>query len=148
MFISKKWELPVAFYFQVTIGNYEYAFKEVSGLTAEMEIEPIREGGVNNYVHHLPKSMKHNNLVLKRALHPVKQEDVKWIQRILEGNLELLLSTKNILVKLLDSNGLAIYTWSCENAYPVKWEVDNLDAEKNGVLIETMEFAYSQLKRL
>lgn len=146
--MSKKWELPVAFYFQVTIGNQEYAFKEVSGLTTEMETEAVQEGGVNSHVHLLPKKMKHNNLVLKRALHPIQQADVKWIQRILEGNFELLISTKSILVKLLDSEGTAIYTWSCQNAYPVKWEVENLDSEKNSVLIETLEFAYSQLKRL
>lgn len=148
VFLSKRWQLPVAFYFQVTIDDYEYAFKEVSGLTAEMETEPVREGGVNNYVHHLPKSIKHNNLVLKRALNPIQQKDVKWLQRILEGDFELLISTKNIMVKLLDSDGAAIYSWSCQNAYPVKWEVENLDSEKNSVLIETLEFAYSQLKRL
>lgn len=146
--MGAKWELPIAFYFQVTIGNQEYAFKEVSGLTTEMETEAIQEGGVNSYIHLLPKRNKHNNLTLKRALHPISQTDVKWIQPILEGNFEILISTRNILVKLLNSEGTAIYTWSCENAYPVKWEIENLDSEKNSVLIESMEFAYAQLKRL
>jgi len=142
------WEIPVAFYFQVTLENQEYAFKEVSGLTTEMETEAIQEGGVNNYVHLLPKKMKHTNLVLKRALQPIQQADVKWIKSILEGDLQLNISTKSILVKLLNHEGTAIYTWSCENAYPIKWEIENLDSEKNSVLIETLEFAYAQLKRL
>ncbi len=146
--MAAKWELPVAFYFEVTIGSQEYAFKEVSGLSTEMETETIQEGGVNNYVHLLPKKMKHSNLVLKRALHPVSQEAVKWVKGILEGDFEMLISTRSILVKLLNSAGTAIYSWSCENAYPVKWQVETLDSEKNGILIETIEFAYSQLKRL
>jgi len=132
------WEIPVAFYFQVTLENQEYAFKEVSGLTTEMETEAIQEGGVNNYVHLLPKKMKHTNLVLKRALQPIQQADVKWIKSILEGDLQLNISTKSILVKLLNHEGTAIYTWSCENAYPIKWEIENLDSEKNSVLIETL----------
>lgn len=145
---ASKWELPVAFYFQVTIGNQEYAFKEVSGLTTEMETEKIREGGVNNFEHELPKQMKHGNLILKRALSPVNQLDVKWIQQVLEGDFQLLISTKSILVKLLNNEGNTIYTWSCERAYPVKWEIEPLDSEKNSILIETIEFAYLQLKRL
>lgn len=146
--MAAKWELPVAFYFQVTIGNQEYAFKEVSGLSTEMETEAIQEGGVNNYVHLLPKKMKHSNLILKRALYPVSQEEVKWLKGILEGNFEVAIATRPILVKLLNSEGTAIYNWSCENAYPIKWQVETLDSEKNVILIETMEFAYSQLIRL
>ena len=42
---KSKWELPVAFYFQVKIGNEEFAFKEVTGLSAEIETEPVKEGG-------------------------------------------------------------------------------------------------------
>ncbi|WP_199119184.1 phage tail protein [Pedobacter sp. ASV28] len=142
------WELPVSFYFSVKIGNEEFAFKEVSGLSAQVETESISEGGVNNFTHLLPKQIKHANLVLKRALVPLSSTGVKWIQRILEGDFVLLISTKTITIQLLNDQGTAIYNWSCENAYPIKWQVETLDSEKNVILIETMEFAYSQLRRL
>lgn len=51
--MGTKWEPPTAFYFQVTIGNHEYAFKEVSGLTTETEME----AGINNFAHLLPKEI-------------------------------------------------------------------------------------------
>lgn len=142
------WDLPVSFYFKVKIGNDEFAFKEVSGLSAQMETESISEGGVNNFTHLLPKQIKHSNLVLKRALMPIKGSEVKWIQRILEGDFSLMISTRTILILLLNNEGSTIYTWTCQNAYPVKWEVESLDSEKNNILIESIEFAYSTLKRL
>lgn len=144
---AQKWELPVAFYFQVKIGNEEFAFKEVSGLSAEMETEPIPEGGVNDYVHLLPKQIKHGNLVLKRALMPTKRNDVVWIKKILEGDFSVAIQPRDVIVNLLGADGTPIYTWSCSRAYPVKWEVDTLDAEKNSVLIETLELAYTTIKR-
>jgi len=142
------WDLPVSFYFRVKIGNDEFAFKEVSGLSVEMETEGVKEGGVNNFTHLLPKQIKHGNLVLKRALMPLKGADVKWIQRILEGDLSLMISTRTISVQLLNSEGSTIYTWTFSNAFPVKWEVERLDSEKSNILIESLEFAYTTMKRL
>jgi phage tail-like protein len=142
------WDLPVSFYFRVKIGNDEFAFKEVSGLSVEMQTESISEGGVNNFTHLLPKQIKHSNLVLKRALVPLKTSEVKWIQRILEGDLSLMVSTRTITVQLLNSEGSTIYTWTFQNAYPVKWEVGSLDSEKSNILIESLEFAYTTIKRL
>ncbi|WP_430406312.1 phage tail protein [Fluviicola sp.] len=63
---GQTWELPVAFYFQVKIGNEEFAFKEVTGLSAEIETESVKEGGMNEFTYLLPKQLKHGNLSLKR----------------------------------------------------------------------------------
>jgi len=143
------YQLPVSFYFKVIIDkvNIPLSFKEVSGLTAEMELENVQEGGVNNYEHKLPKHVKHSNLVLKRALQPVKNQDVQWIKHILQGDLTQAIIPRNIQIQLMDPNGKPMYTWLCTKAYPVKWEVESLDSEKNSVLIENIEFAYATLIR-
>ncbi len=141
------WDLPVAFYFQVTVDTEDVAFKEVSGLGTEMELETVNEGGLNTYQHHLPKQIKHGNLVLKRAQLPLESAFVTWIKEILEGDFSGSVKTKNIIVKLLNAGNAPVYTWTCEKAFPVKWETDSLDSEKNGILIETVEFAYLSLKR-
>jgi len=169
--IDTDWRIPLSFYFQVNIGTDEIAFKEVSGLSTEMELETIQEGGVNEYEHCLPKQVKHGNLVLKRALMPITNNNVvKWISEILEKgsfyNIEgrelPLIRTIQITLLYVESvdiqeNGKVIrtescttpvYKWECTNAFPVKWEVESLDAEKSSVLIESLEFAYSTLKRL
>lgn len=163
--IDTQWKIPVAFYFQVEIGPDEVAFKEVSGLSSEMELETIQEGGVNEYEHRLPKQIKHGNLILKRALMPVAGNSmVKWIRDVLEdGNFfhpitQLFPLTQNIRISLLslrkkpgdeeEMETVPIYRWECTHAYPVKWETEGLDAEKNSILIESVEFAYSSLKRV
>jgi len=145
--VDNNWSLPVAFYFQVKIEGEEYAFKEVSGLTTEMDLETIREGGSNDFEYKVPKQIKHGNLVLKRALIPLDSALIAWVKYVLEGELFLPVITKDIQISLLDSEGAPMYSWSCSDAYPVKWSLDDLDAQKNNVLIETLEFAYTTLKR-
>lgn len=141
------WTLPVAFYFKVKINNEEVAFKEVSGLNSEIEVETIREGGVNNYEHKVPKQVKHGNLVLKRAILPLKSNLITWVKSVLESDFATRIKTREIVISLLDAEGGPLYTWSCMGAYPVKWDIDSLDSEKNNILIETLELAYTTLKR-
>lgn len=141
------WELPVAFYFEVKIGDIECAFKEVTGLSAELETESVKEGGVNEYTYLLPKQVKHGNLSLKRALSPLSDSELSWIKQILEGDFSVPIETRSIIVNLLGKDGTPIYTWTCANAYPVKWEIGGLDSQSNNILIETLEFAYTTLKR-
>lgn len=143
------YELPVSFYFKVIIDKIDIplSFKEVSGLSTEIELEKIQEGGQNEYEHQLPRQVKHSNLILKRALHPVKSQDVLWIKHIMLGNLIQPISPRNIQIQLMNADKAPIYTWLCVNAFPVRWEVDMLDSEKNSVLIETIEFSYTTLIR-
>ncbi len=66
------WFLPAAFYFSVKLQGEprigEVAFREVSGLSAEMEFEEVACGGMNDHKLLLPKGVKHANVVLKRAM--------------------------------------------------------------------------------
>lgn len=148
--MSKKndWELPVAFYFQVLMQGQEFPFKEVSGLTTEIETETIIEGGNNDYHYVVPKYVKHGNLILKRALKPLKQKDVKWIASFFNGSLVYPISTISVTVNLLNKDGVPIYSWNCHNAYPVKWETEVLDSEKSTILLESLELTYSSLERV
>lgn len=162
--IDTQWKIPVSFYFQVEIGSDGIAFKEVGGLNSEMEVETVQEGGVNEYEHRLPKQIKHGNLVLKRALMPVKDNPiVTWIKSILEGGaffsgqqdpLARTIKISLLSLKIIKEDNKEVtkkyplYVWECAQAFPVKWEAEALDAEKNSVLIESVEFVYSTLKRL
>lgn len=138
---------PVAFYFQVKIANEEYAFKEVSGLSTDLEVETVYEGGVNDFDHKLPKQVKHGNLTLKRGLLPLESNLITWVKKVLEGDFSQPIKPQDIQISLLNSDGKPIYTWTCQRAYPVKWNVDALDSEKNNLMIESLELAYTTLKR-
>jgi len=142
------WDIPVAFYFQVKIHGGDFAFKEVSGLSSELETETIIEGGNNDYVHVVPKNVKHSNLVLKRGLKAVNKDDVVWISSFFNGSIRYPITTVSITINLLQKDGTPVYSWNCNNVYPVKWEVESLDSEKNSVLIETLELSYTTIERI
>ncbi|MDR1370031.1 MAG: phage tail protein [Dysgonamonadaceae bacterium] len=152
---SEEWALPVAFYFKVIIQGEinigEIAFKEVSGLSYELETETIGEGGVNGFEYKLPKGIKHGNLIMKRAVKPMNKlnETVlnRWLRSVFNGEYASPIQTETILIQLLNENGVALHQWMCKNAYPVKYEMENFDAEKNGIAIESMEFAYTSINR-
>jgi len=139
--------IPVSFYFQVKIANEEYAFKEVSGLQTEMETESFFEGGVNDFEYKLPKQVKHANLVLKRSLIPQDSNLIKWVRKMLEGDFSQPVKPLEIVISLLSGDNKPLYTWTCAQAYPVKWNAENLDSEKNSVMLESLELAYTTLKR-
>src|SRR3954471_6904095 len=66
---------PAGFHFRVAFSGVSgmnvddhQRFQEVSGLSVEVETEPLREGGENRFEYKLPKRAKYPNLVLKRGL--------------------------------------------------------------------------------
>jgi phage tail-like protein len=146
---------PVAFYFTVEFDSSTSstcAFKEVSGLTVEREIEVIQEGGCNGFEYKLPKHLKHTNLVLKRGLLPMESNLEKWITQCVtdNSNLDSPLALRTITIKLLtpgdkENNPFPLYQWECTGAYVVKYEISSLDSEKNEIVIDTMELAYKSL---
>ena len=123
------------------------AFSEVSGLEAEIELETVVEGGENRFVHRLPRPVKHQNLVLKRGLASDQGTLAKWCKSVLENDFSQPIEPKGVSVSLCDADGDPVRSWSIANAYPVKWSVAGFDAMKNELAVETVEFAFSTLKR-
>ncbi|GFE50685.1 phage tail protein [Roseobacter cerasinus] len=143
---------PVAFHFSVMfMGLFppvpDMAFQEVSGLESSIELEPLVEGGENRFVHQLPKPAKRPNLQLKRGMTTAASGLVQWCKSTLEGDFAKAITPKDINVSLLNASRMPVASWSIGNAFPVKWSVGNFDAMKNELAIETIELAYTTLKR-
>ncbi len=142
---------PLAFRFGVLFfaGGFipnplDIMFQKVSGLGAEVDTFSVEEGGQNLYSQLLPKSVQHSNLVLERGL-------VVGSPLVIEFNAAMSLfkfSPSNILVSLLGSSGIPVASWLFMKAYPVKWNVSDLDASANSVVIETMELAYQRMQTI
>jgi phage tail-like protein len=117
-------------------------FSEVSGLQAETEVEIIEEGGVNDYVHKLPKKTKYSNIVLKKG---ITESDVlwKWYQDVVNGKI----SRKSGYIILLDSEGNEKWRWNFIEAYPVKWVGPELKADSSTVAVESLEIAHNGIKK-
>lgn len=153
---------PVSFYFTVTIlglgAGTDTSFSEVQGLGMERPMLEVKEGGENRFTHRLPERAKFGNLILKRGvLLPVSGLAV-WCKAMLESDLDhpdlpgdLLdtpILTQDVIVSLLTADGLPLMFWHFVNAWPVKWEVSNLSADKNELAIETIELAYQYFTKL
>ena len=119
-------------------------FQKVSGLAAEITTTSVTEGGQNLYTHRLPDRVSYNNLVLERGM-------VVGSPLNLEFNAAMSLfkfAPSNVLVTLLGENKTPLAAWLFMKAYPVKWATADLDANQTGVLIDTLELAYTRMQIL
>lgn len=144
---------PVAFHFSVVFVGLvppvpDMAFQEVSGLESGIDLEPLVEGGENRFVHQLPKPAKRTNLSLKRGMTTSTSGLVQWCKSTLEGDFAEAIVPKDMTVSLLNQMRIPVASWSVGNAFPVKWSVGNFDAMKNELAVETIELAYTTLKRM
>jgi phage tail-like protein len=143
MSVGKRKDPYLNFRFCVEIhGLIEAGFSEVSGLDVETETEDYPEGGVNDFVHKLPKRTKHQNIILKRG---ITDSDVlwKWHQEIVSGKIE----RKSGRIILLGPEGSEKWSWSFEEAYPVKWKGPDFKGDSTAVAVETLELAHKGIKK-
>jgi phage tail-like protein len=133
----------VFFFIGGTVPNaLDIRFQKVSGLSGEVKTQPLAEGGQNLYTHRLPTRVDYNNLVLERGM---------VIGSILLSEFNAALSLfkfkpSNVMVTLFNDDKQPLAAWMFLNAYPVKWATSNLDAEQEGLVIDTLELAYTRMQ--
>lgn len=141
---------PVGFHFRVEFGflssgSNDARFQEVSGLTSELGIEEVVEGGENRFSHRLPNRAKYGNLILKRGLFTDSQL-IDWCKDAIES---FQFSPTTVNVTLLNENHEPVAdTFSFQNAWPVKWSVSDFKSQDNSIVVETLELAYSYFTRI
>ncbi len=131
----------LTFRFRIIVGQIiEGGFTEASGLQATTQVEEFREGGLNSYVHKLPKETKFDNLTLKRGL----GDSIalwKWHREVVAG----IFKRQEIQIQLLgrkeQSEPLKI--WTFKEAYPIKWSGPEFKSEGNTVAFESLEIAHN-----
>lgn len=134
---------PVGFHFRVEflqLGNdNDTRFQSVSGLTVEYDTESFKEGGENRFEHKLPVRTKYADLSLKRGM-LTDSAVIRWCRDALENRR---IDPVQVQVTLLNENHEPLRTWSVFKAWPRKWQVADLNAQENAVVIETLELSYS-----
>ncbi|MCC5938897.1 MAG: phage tail protein [Lunatimonas sp.] len=140
---------PVGFHFSVEFTGMDgetadSQFQSVSGLSVSIDTEEIAEGGENRFKYKLPVRTKHANLVLKRGLR-VNSKLIDWCMDSFE-NFEFEL--RDLTIKLLNEEHEPLMTWNVVHAFPIKWEVDEFNAQESKLVVETIELAYQYCKTL
>jgi len=125
----------------------DIAFRKISGLSVRIETVDVREGGRNLSMIRLPDQVTHENLVLERGF---------VIGSLLNMEFQAAMGAfrffpSNVLVALKEPGkgvGGVIAGWLFRRAYPVAWDVSDLDSDDNRVLVDVMELAYSHFYSL
>ena len=135
----------LAFNFLVEMGGLVVGgFTEVTGLQLEVKVEDYQEGGVNGYTHKLAGPINYpNNLILKRGVMGIDPW-WGWIESVNQGQIV----RQIISVVLLDTAGSETRRWIFKNAYPVRWAGPELNADTNGVALESIELVHQGMIRL
>ncbi|TSE10404.1 MULTISPECIES: phage tail protein [Aquimarina] len=134
---------PVGFHFKVEFQDLDkedidVRFQAVNGLTVDMQTQSVKEGGEHRFEHVLPIRTKYTNLTLKRGL----TKNSKLIEWCTDTFQTLLIYPKDVLVYLLNEEHEPLMTWNIVQAWPKKWSVSDFNAEKGGLVIETLELEY------
>lgn len=118
----------------------EVSFSEVGGLSMELGVEELSEGGENRYTHRLPTKSKFGNLSLKRGMLRGDSEIVTWVINAIANHQ---FKTYTVFVSLLNFDHKAIRVWKFTKAWPLKWVTADLKATDNAIVIETFDLAYA-----
>ncbi|MTV50355.1 phage tail protein [Heliobacillus mobilis] len=116
-------------------------FSEVTGLESRLETEEYREGGLNDYVHVLPKGKRNTPLVFKRG---ITKSSALWDWYMCEQKDPK--KRKNGSVILLSYAGEEVCRWNFFDSYPVRWSGPDLKSDGNAVAVEAIEIVHKGLK--
>jgi phage tail-like protein len=133
--------------FKFTVDGIEGeigAFTECSGLSVEVEVEEVKEGGQNQFSYKLPGHMKWPNIVLKRGI-TSPDNLFEWFRKtsgqgFAEAGSKLSRTTGSIV--LVDSRAEPIRTWSFVDAFPVKWSGPTFASSTSAAATEQLEIAH------
>jgi phage tail-like protein len=116
-------------------------FRKINGIGFEMNTSDVEVGGsATNKIQKL-NSINFNDLVMERASER-RSDLIKWLHQQCMSRRK---SKIPIVVSLLDGYGMAMISWVFYNAYPVKWEISNIDSEGSGsgaILMDKITFKY------
>lgn len=134
-------KVHAAFRFIVSLdGEKVGAFTECVLPTIEWEMEEIKEGGLNTYIHQLPGRRKSSKITLKNGV-GVAEDLVSWYTEALSENY----TRHQVSIELLDSEKGPVMSWDIEKAYPTKWKGPDLKSGENTIAIQELELACGEI---
>jgi len=119
-------------------------FTEVAGLSVQLDVEELAEGGQNAYTHRLLGRMKWPNLVFKRGLTDTDAL-FDWLLECSgegltkEGNK---ITPRDAKVSVLNAKGQDMRVWIITGAQPVKWTGPKLATSSRELAVEELEVVH------
>ena len=140
------------FKFEVEINGFLRAgFSIASGLSETTEDIEYREGGENETPHHIPGQTKFGDVTLSRGA-STDSDFIDWRKEIYDvdqvegqqGDNESF--RKDVTIYLKDKSGARVKKWKLLRCWPKEFSTEDLDANANSVLIQTIVLANEGIK--
>lgn len=126
-----------SFRFVITVdGMPAGAFTDCTLPSLELELEEVKEGGLNTYTHQLPGRRKSARVSLKNGVGLLNQLLPWYIKSMNEQ-----FSRRRVTITLFSALIIPVMVWDVEDAYPIKWVGPDLQSGSNSVAIQTLELA-------
>ena len=124
-----------SFRFVVEIdGKAQAAFTECSLPSVEREVEEVKEGGLNAFIHQLPGMAKSVKVTLKNGIG--KTDLMDWYLKTTSGEF----TRKAVTISLKNSMKEAVMVWRLDDALPIKWAGPQLKSDENTIAIQSLDF--------
>ncbi|HLY84746.1 MAG TPA: phage tail protein [Acidimicrobiales bacterium] len=129
----------LALRFEVVVNGHDLGgWSTCSGLAMSFDVEKVKEGGENTFIHQLPGRAQYEHIVLQRAMTAGCWNDTRqWLKQV-----QQLPKPAPAQITLYDAWKGKVATWDLNNVYPVKWSGPKLDAKGSEVAVETLELAH------
>jgi phage tail-like protein len=137
---DKNWPLP-NFFFKVELGEDTYAFKEISGLDAEVETTTYRHGNSRQKSDFIISSRpKFNDVTLKKGLFTKDTKLYSWFKSNLNSP-----DRKDVSISLMNELNNKELTWKLISAFPKKITFSDFNSQESGIAIETVVLSCEDL---
>lgn len=117
-------------------------FSEVHGISSRSEIIEYRVGN-RNVPMKIPGRLHFGNIVLRRGV-TTSGELYRWRRRVEDGEQDL----RSGSIVLLDAGMQERTRWNFYGAWPSRYEAPELDAQGDGVSVETLELCVERVERV
>lgn len=143
-----------AFNFVVKYGGADLMAQDVSGISAEYDVEEVIDGTNNHVIRKIPKRVKYAPVTIKRGIVPLDENFAKFIKLVLNAPILLKAGQDGILKEFGDGNLVitlsnekmdSILTFTMHKAFPIKVNIGKFNAQENNIAIEEITFVYSKL---
>lgn len=122
---------PMDFRFQRVLG---FNLQLLNSIEPEQgRVDPNDPAGI---------SLRTGNLILERAAPPFSSLTLEVQQALQNKNI----IQRNVLLSVMDPQGLPTLSWLFSDAFPVGYEIIGLDADSDGALIERIELQYASVR--
>lgn len=126
--------------FIVYLNEMMLGFQKVTGMNREIETLVYHEGGLNTMVHVFPKTCVGERILrMEKGAYSGAGHPFCMAGERMEGNLSLM---------VMDNQGIPLKSYLFTGLLVKKWEVGELSAEQNGLLIDRFEVCYEDFEVL